>query len=55
MWVAFALQKLLTFFSKIVQHICVLLDVNFNESLTNDIVSFEQLGPGVRKIILPEM
>ena len=21
------------------------LDVNFNESLTNDIVSFEQLGP----------
>ena len=22
------------------------LDVNFNESLTNDIVSFEQLGPG---------
>ena len=31
MWVAFALQS---------------LDVNFNESLTNDIVSFEQLGPG---------
>ena len=22
-------------------------DVNFNESLTNDIVSFEQLGPGI--------
>ena len=21
------------------------LDVNFNESLTNDVVSFEQLGP----------
>ena len=36
------------FFSKIFQfqHICVTLDVNFNESLTNDIVSFEQLGPG---------
>ena len=46
MWVAFALQKLLTFFRKIFQHICVSLDVNFNESLTNDIVSFEQLGPG---------
>ena len=45
MWVAFALQKLLTFFSKTFQHICVSLDVNFNESLTNDIVSFEQLGP----------
>ena len=34
MWVAFAL------------HICASLDVNFNESLTNDVVSFEQLGPG---------
>ena len=47
MWVAFALQKLLTFFSKKFQHVCVSLDVNFNESLTNDIVSFEQLGPGL--------
>ena len=45
MWVAFALQKLLTFFSKKFQHICISLDVNFNKSLTNDIVSFEQLGP----------
>ena len=45
MWVAFALQKLLIFFSKKFQHICVWLDQNFNESLTNDIVSFEQLGP----------
>ena len=35
------------FFSKKFQHICVSLDVNFNESLTNDIVSFEQLGPVV--------
>ena len=44
----FALQKLLTFFfSKKLQHIRVSLDVNFNESLTNDVVSFEQLGPGV--------
>ena len=30
-----------------IQHICVSLDVNFNESLTNDVVSFEQLGPAV--------
>ena len=45
--VFFALQKLLTFFfSKKFQYICVSLYVNFNESLTNDIVSFEQLGPG---------
>ena len=27
------------------QHICISLDVNFNEPLTNDVVSFEQLGP----------
>ena len=33
------------FFSKKFQHICVSLNVNFNESLTNDVVSFEQLGP----------
>ena len=35
------------FFSKKIQHICVSLDVNFNESLTNDIVRFEQLDPDV--------
>ena len=33
------------FFSKKFQHICVSLNVNFNDSLTNDNVSFEQLGP----------
>ena len=32
------------FFSKKFQHICVSFDVNLNESLTNDVVSFEQLG-----------
>ena len=37
------------FFSKKFRHICVSLDVNFNESLTNDVVSFEQLGPDVYK------
>ena len=47
MWEAFALQKLLTFFQqKKNQHICVSLNENFNKSLTNDVVSFEQLGPG---------
>ena len=34
-------------FSKKFQHICDTLDVNFNEFLTNDVVSFEQLGPEV--------
>ena len=33
------------FFGKNFQHICVSLDVNFNELITNNIVSFEQLGP----------
>ena len=41
------------FFSKKFQHICVSLDVNFKESLTNDIVSFEQLGPGGQVISAP--
>ena len=35
------------FFSKNFQRICVSLNVNFNELLTNKIVSFEQLGPVV--------
>ena len=33
------------FFSKKFQHICVLLILNFNK-LINNVVSFEQLGPG---------
>ena len=33
------------FFSKKFQHICVVLNVNFNASLTNDIGSFDQLDP----------
>ena len=33
------------------QHICVSCNVNFNESLTNDVVSFEQLGPDIDFVI----
>ena len=33
------------FFSKKFQNICITFNVNFNDSLTNDVVSFEQLGP----------
>ena len=40
------------FFRKILQHISVSLNVNFDESLTNDIVSFEQLDPGYIKLKL---
>ena len=45
-----SIYNILIFFtdvSKKFQHICVSLDVNFNKSLTNDVVSFEQLGPVV--------
>ena len=35
------------FFSKKFLHIFVSLNVNFNKSLTNDVISFEQLCPGV--------
>ena len=38
------------FFGKKFQNICVSLDVNFNESLTNDVVSFEQLGHDVHPL-----
>ena len=44
------MQKLLTFFQqKISAHlrITLLILVNFSESLTNDVVSFEQLGPDI--------
>ena len=47
MCVAFALQKLLTFFQQKISAYFVSLHVNFNESLTNDVVSFEQLGLGL--------
>ena len=33
------------FSAKKFPHICVTLDINFNELLTYDVVSFEQLGP----------
>ena len=53
MWVAFALQKLLTFFSKKFQYICISLDVNFNESLTNDIVSLNNWAQKIFTLTVP--
>ena len=44
---AFALQKLLTFFNKKYWQILDIDVWKFNEMLTNDIVSFEQPGPGL--------
>ena len=44
---AFAVQKLLTFFNKKYWRISVINILNFNNTVTNDIVSFEQPGPDV--------
>ena len=41
------MQKLLTFFfSENISVYVIFSDQIFNDKLTNDIVSFEQLGPG---------
>ena len=42
---AFAVQKLLTLFQQKYWHISDINIWKFNISLTNDVVSFEQLGP----------
>ena len=39
------MQKLLTFFSKNISVYAIFNDQSFNDTLTNDIVSLEQLGP----------
>ena len=39
------MKKLLTFFSKNISIYAIFNDQIFNNKLTNDIVSFEQLGP----------
>ena len=43
---AFALQKLRTFFQQKNWHISDISIQNFKETLTNDVISFEQPGPG---------
>ena len=44
------MQKLLTFFSAkiLVYNYAIFNDQSFNDSLINDIISFEQLGPGLK-------
>ena len=50
---AFALQKLLTFFfNKNIGIFEIFIVLNFNETLTKDIVSFEQPGTG---LIVPSL
>ena len=42
------MQKLLTFFQqKSISVLSIFNDQSFNDTLTNDIVSFEQLGPAL--------
>ena len=42
------MQKLLTFFSKNISIYAIFNDQSFNDMITNDIISFEQLGPDVK-------
>ena len=44
------MQTLLTFFSKNISIYTIFNDQSFHDTLTNDIVSFEQLGPEVLKM-----
>ena len=47
MWVAFANAKAThIFFSKKSRVYAIFNDQSFNDMLTNDIISFEQLSPG---------
>ena len=47
MWVAFANAKAThIFFSKKFSLYAIFNDQSFNDTLTNDIVRFDQLGPG---------
>ena len=45
MWESFAMQKILTFFLQKKHCVCNINVLNFNETLTNDVVNFEQPAP----------
>ena len=49
---AFAMQKLLHFFNKKYWHIWDIKVWNFNETITNDVVSFEQPDPDLQPCTL---
>ena len=44
------MHKLPTFFSKNISLYAIFNDQSFNDTLTNDIVSFEPLGPGYLRV-----
>ena len=47
------MQKPLTFFSKNISVYAIFNDQSFNDTLTNNIVTFEQLGPGLWILPIP--
>ena len=47
MWVAFANATHIFFFSKSISTYAI-FNESYNDTLTNDIISFEQLGPDVQ-------
>ena len=48
------MQKLLIFFSKNISIYAIFDDQSFNDNLSNDIASFEQLGPGYLNNLIME-
>ena len=44
------MQKLAHFFTKNISIYAIFNDQSFNDTLTNDIISFEQLGPDILRI-----
>ena len=52
MWVAFANAKATHFFSKQISIYAIFNDQTLNDTSTNDIVSFEQLGPVLRGALI---
>ena len=45
MWEAFTNANILTYFSKTISVYAIFNDQSLNDTLTKDIVGFEQLGP----------
>ena len=50
MWVTFAFAKATHIFSKNISVYDIFNEQSFNDTLTNSIISFEQLGPDVDKL-----
>ena len=46
------MQKLLNFFSKNISVYAISIDQSFNDTLTKDIIIFEQLGPDLLTLVL---